>query len=49
LAAALREILTVLNSNQSLDQILNYIVAQAGRLLRADAVAIYRLHPTRPC
>ena len=41
-AEGLRDILTVLNSNRPLNEILDYIVAQAGRLLGTDAVAIYR-------
>jgi signal transduction histidine kinase/PAS domain-containing protein len=41
-AEGLRDILTVLNSNRPLDEILDYIVAQAGRLLGTDVVAIYR-------
>ncbi|MCB0164466.1 MAG: PAS domain S-box protein, partial [Anaerolineae bacterium] len=43
-ADGLRDILTTLNSNRSSGEILNYIVAQASRLLHADASAIYRLH-----
>lgn len=43
-ADGLRDILTTLNSNRSSGEILNYIVAQASRLLQADASAIYRLH-----
>ncbi len=42
-AESLRDILTVLNSNRPLEEILNHIVAQAGRLLGANAVAIFRL------
>jgi len=42
-AEGLRDILTILNSNRPLDEILNHIVAQAVRLLSTDAVAIYRL------
>ncbi len=42
-AEGLRDILTVLNSNRPLTEILDYIVAQANRLLGTDAVAIYRL------
>jgi len=41
-AEGLRDILTILNSNRPLDEILDYIAAQAGRLLGTDAVAIYR-------
>ncbi len=43
-AEGLRGILAVLNSNQPLNIVLNYIVAQAARLLGADAVSIYHLH-----
>ena len=42
-AEGLRDILTTLNSNRPLDEILDYIVAQAGRLMGADAGAVYRL------
>ena len=42
-ADGLRDILKILNSNRSSDEILNYIVVQACRLLHADACAIYRL------
>ena len=42
-AEGLRDILNVLNSDRPLDEILHYIVAQAGRLLGADTGAIYRL------
>jgi PAS domain S-box-containing protein len=41
-ADGLRDILTVLNSNQPLEVILNHIAAQACRLLHADASAICR-------
>ena len=41
-AEGLRDILAVLNSNQSLDAILDYIVTCAKQLLYADAAAIYR-------
>jgi PAS domain S-box-containing protein len=43
IAEGLRDILTALNSNRSLDDILNLIVRQARDLLSADAVAIYQL------
>src|SRR5690606_24905072 len=39
----LRDILAVLNSNQSLEVILHHIAAQACRLLHADASVIYRM------
>ena len=42
-AEGLRDILAILNSNRSDEEILNYIVAQAKRLLEANASAIYRL------
>jgi signal transduction histidine kinase/PAS domain-containing protein len=42
-AESLRDILAILNSNCSLDTILDCILVQAGQLLDADAVAIYRL------
>ncbi len=42
-AESLRGILAVLNSSRTLNEILDYIAAQASRLLEADAVAIYRL------
>jgi len=44
-AEGLRGILSVLNSDKPLDAILDYITLYAGRLLEADAVAIYRLQP----
>jgi len=43
-AEGLRDIMTILNSNRSLDEILDSIVAQACRLLGTDAVAVYHLH-----
>ena len=45
IAEGLRGILAVLNSDKPLDAILDYITLYAGRLLEADAVAIYRLEP----
>lgn len=42
-AEGLRDILTVLNSNRPLNEILDYIVAQASRLLGSEAVALFRL------
>ena len=44
-AEGLRGILAVLNSDKPLDAVLDYITLYAGRLLEADAVAIYRLQP----
>jgi signal transduction histidine kinase/CHASE3 domain sensor protein len=42
-AEGLRDILTILNSNRPLDEILDSIVIQACRLLETDAGAVYRL------
>ena len=42
-AEGLRDVLAIVNSNRSLDEILAYIVAQACRLMDTDAGAIYRL------
>ncbi len=42
-AEGLRDILTILNSNQSLEEIIGYIASQAARLLGNDADAIFRL------
>lgn len=39
----LRDILAVLNSNQSIEEILNHITEQACHLLHADASAIFRV------
>jgi len=44
-AEGLRGILAVLNSNRALEEILDYIVGEARRLLEAEAAAIYRLGP----
>jgi len=41
-AASLRETLRVLNSNRTLDEILQFIVRQAREILYAQAAAIYR-------
>jgi two-component system nitrate/nitrite sensor histidine kinase NarX len=43
-ADSLRRMLTVLNSGQPLEAILDHIMAEASALLDAEAVAIYRLH-----
>jgi len=40
---AMHNVLRVLNSNRSLDEILAHIIAQPGQLLRCDAAAIYCL------
>ncbi len=42
-ADGLRDIVAVLNSNQSLEDILSHITEQACRLLHADASAIFRI------
>ncbi len=42
-AQGLHEILTILNSNCTLDDVLNYIIAQACRLFDTDGGSIYRL------
>lgn len=42
-AEGLSEVLAILNSTRSLDEILEYIVSQVRRLLKAEAAAIYRL------
>jgi len=44
IAEGLRGILAILNSNEPLIAILDYITASASRLLNADAVSIYRLN-----
>jgi two-component system nitrate/nitrite sensor histidine kinase NarX len=43
-ADSLRRMLTVLNSGQPLEAILDHVMAEACVLLHAEAVAIYRLH-----
>jgi two-component system nitrate/nitrite sensor histidine kinase NarX len=43
-ADSLRRMLTVLNSGQPLEAILEHIMAEATAVLGAEAVAIYRLH-----
>ncbi len=44
-AEGLRDILNIINSNRSLDVILDYIVAQAGRLLGTESIAIFGYQP----
>ncbi len=44
-AEGLREILNVINSNRSLEVILDFIVAQAGRLLGTGSIAILDYQP----
>lgn len=43
IAESLRDILTALNSDQTLEKILDLIAAQARQLLETQAVGIYRL------
>lgn len=43
-ADSLRRMLTVLNSGQPLEAILDHVMAEACTVLDAEAVAIYRLH-----
>jgi PAS domain S-box-containing protein len=43
IAESLRDILSILNSNRPLEEVLEQIVAQASILLGSQAVAIYRL------
>ncbi len=45
IAEGLRDILTILNSNRPLDEVLNYIVAQARILLGSQAAAVYYAAP----
>ena len=42
-AESLRDILAVLNSNRSLEEILDFIIKEAARLLHTDTAALYRL------
>jgi signal transduction histidine kinase len=42
-AEGLRDILAILNSNRPLEEIIEFIVNQAGRLMSTDTVALYRL------
>ncbi len=42
-AEGLRDVLTILNSDRSLNEILDYIVMQTGRLLGTDSVAIFEI------
>ena len=45
-AQGLHDILVILNSNRTLDEILDFIIAQACRLLETPIGAIYRLNRT---
>jgi len=47
-AEGLRELLGVVNSKRSLDEILDYVLAQAGRLLASDAEALHLLDEADP-
>jgi PAS domain S-box-containing protein len=42
-AETLRDVLTILNSNRPLDEILDFVVIQASQLLDAEGVAVWRL------
>lgn len=42
-AETLRDVLTILNSNRLLDEILDFVVIQASQLLDAEGVAVWRL------
>ncbi|MCG8347701.1 MAG: GAF domain-containing protein [Chloroflexales bacterium] len=44
-AEGLRDMLTILNSNRPLDEILDHIIAEGSRLLGTDSGAIFRLQP----
>lgn len=44
IAQSLQETLAVLNSNKELEEVLNFIVNQAKKILSADAVALYALN-----
>jgi signal transduction histidine kinase len=46
-AASLRDILALLNTDQSLPHLLDAIVAEADQLLASDVVALYLLDPER--
>jgi PAS domain S-box-containing protein len=46
-AESLGDVITALNSNQSLEQVLDLIVMQARKLLASDGVAVYRLDDER--
>jgi signal transduction histidine kinase len=46
-AEGLRDILAVLNSNRPLDDILDYIVAQAGRLMGSGATVLHHIEHER--
>lgn len=46
-AEGMREILNVINSSRSLDAILDFIVAQAGRLLGTDTIALFGYQPDK--
>jgi signal transduction histidine kinase/ligand-binding sensor domain-containing protein len=46
-AEGLREILAVLNSDRPLDEVLDYIVAHANRLVGAGATVLHQIEPAR--
>jgi signal transduction histidine kinase len=41
IAECMRDMLSILNSNQPLDEVLNYVVSQARRLLGSQGIAVY--------
>lgn len=43
-AEGLRDILAILNSNRPLNEILDFIISEAARIMGTDAGALYRLH-----
>ena len=45
IAESMHDMLSILNSNQPLDEVLNYIVSQARRLLGSQGVAVYYAPP----
>lgn len=46
-AEGLRDMMTVLNSDRSLDEVLEFIVRQASNLVDSDACALYKLNPEK--
>jgi PAS domain S-box-containing protein len=47
-AEGLRELLQVVNSKRGLDEILDYVVVQAGRLLESDAASLHLIDEAHP-
>ncbi len=46
-AESLRDILAVLNSNRSLEEIMDFIVKEAARLMHTDSAALFRLENSK--